>query len=138
MNEKEKEKYILNFIYTILNDKRNQNRYCTTMFGKLDENKFVRLADCISYLENNYKELLRKEYIMEEKTSEELFDDLGLYLERETPFDFELKNDDDKIIKINKERREIACFNYYDGFEYLTLEELQAINKKVEELGWVK
>ena len=75
---------------------------------------------------------------MEEKTSEELFDDLGLYLERETPFDFELKNDDDKIIKINKERREIACFNYYDGFEYLTLEELQAINKKVDELGWVK
>ena len=75
---------------------------------------------------------------MEEKTSEELFDDLGLYLERETPFDFELKNDDDKIIKINKERREIACFNYYDGFEYLTLEELQEINKKVEELGWIK
>lgn len=61
MNEKEKEKYILNFIYTILNDKRNQNRYCTTIFGKLDENKFVRLADCISYLENKYKELLRKE-----------------------------------------------------------------------------
>ena len=51
-------------------------------------------------------------------------------------FEFEVKNDDDKVIKINKERKEIACFNYYDGFEYLTLEELQAINKKVEELGW--
>ena len=69
-----------------------------------------------------------------EKTSDELFDDLGLWLERETPFDFEVKNDDDKVIKLNKERREIACFNYYDGFEYLTLQELQAINKKCKEL----
>ena len=43
-----------------------------------------------------------------EKTSEELFDDLGLWLERETPFDFEVKNDDDKVIKFNKERREIV------------------------------
>ena len=73
-----------------------------------------------------------------EKSAEELFDDLGLWLERETPFDFEVKNDDDKVIKFNKERREIACFNYYDGFEYLTLQELQAINKKVLELGWLK
>lgn len=37
MNEKEKEKYILKFIYRILTDSRNQNRYCTTMFGNLDE-----------------------------------------------------------------------------------------------------
>ena len=73
-----------------------------------------------------------------EKTAEELFDDLGLWLERETPFDFEVKNDDDKVIKFNKERREIACFNYYDGFEYLTLQELQAINKKCKELGWIE
>ena len=71
---------------------------------------------------------------MKEKTAEELFEDLGLWLERETPFDFEVKNDDDKVIKFNKERREIACFNYYDGFEYLTLQELQAINKKCKEL----
>ena len=71
-----------------------------------------------------------------EKTADEMFDDLGLWLERETPFEFEVKNDDDKVIKINKERKEIACFNYYDGFEYFTLKELQAINKKVEELGW--
>ena len=75
-----------------------------------------------------------------EKTADDLFDDLGLWLERETPFDFEVKNDDDKVIKINKERKEIACFNYYDGydgFEYLTLQELQAINKKCQELGWI-
>lgn len=70
-------------------------------------------------------------------SADEMFDNLGLWLEKETPFEFEVKNDDDKVIKINKERKEIACFNYYDGFEYLTLEELQAINKKVEELEWM-
>ena len=61
MDEKEKEKYILKFMYRILTDSRNQNRYCTTMFGNLNENKIVRLEDCISYLENKYQELLRKE-----------------------------------------------------------------------------
>jgi hypothetical protein len=69
-------------------------------------------------------------------SADEMFEELGLRLENDSPFEFEVKNDDDKVIKINKERKEIACFNYYDGFEYLTLEELQAINKKVEELGW--
>mgnify|MGYP004496347155 FL=1 len=69
--------------------------------------------------------------------ADEMFEELGLRLENDSPFEFEVKNDDDKVIKINKERKEIACFNYYDGFEYLTLEELQAINKKVEELGWM-
>ena len=73
----------------------------------------------------------------EEITADEMFDDLGLWLERENPFEFEVKNDDDKVIKINKERKEIACFNYYDGFEWLTLKELQAINEKVKELGWI-
>ena len=61
MDEKEKEKYILKFMYRILTDSRNQNKYCTTMFGNLNENKIVRLEDCISYLENKYQELLRKE-----------------------------------------------------------------------------
>ncbi len=75
---------------------------------------------------------------MKEKAADEMFEELGLRLENDSPFEFEVKNDDDKVIKINKERKEIACFNYYDGFEYLTLEELQAINKKVEELGWMK
>lgn len=41
MDEKEKEKYILKFIYKILTDSRNQNRYCTTMLENLDEDKVV-------------------------------------------------------------------------------------------------
>lgn len=58
MDKKEKEKLILRFIYKILSDNRNQNRYCTTMFGNLDEDKVVRLGDCINYLENKYQELV--------------------------------------------------------------------------------
>lgn len=61
MNEKEKEKYILKFIYRILTDDRNQNRYCTTMFGDFIENKLVSLGDCTSYLENKYQELVGEE-----------------------------------------------------------------------------
>lgn len=57
----EKEKYVLKFIYMILTDKRNQNRYCTTMFGNLDEDKVVGLGDCINYLENKYQELVGEE-----------------------------------------------------------------------------
>ena len=58
-------------------------------------------------------------------SADEMFEELGLRLENDSPFEFEVKNDDDKVIKINKERKEIACFNYYDGFEYLTLESLE-------------
>ena len=70
--------------------------------------------------------------------ADKMFEDLGLWLERENTVYFEVKNDEDKVIQINKERKEIACFNYYDGFERITLEELKAINEKVKELGWEK
>lgn len=61
MDENEKEKYILKFMYRILTDSRNQNRYCTTMFGNFVENKLVSLGDCISYLKNKYQELFGEE-----------------------------------------------------------------------------
>ena len=61
MDEKEKEKYILKFIYRILTDSRNQNRYCSTRYGNLVEDKTVSLGDCISYLENKYLEIESEE-----------------------------------------------------------------------------
>lgn len=45
------------------------------------------------------------------------------------------KNEDDKIIKFNNDKT-ISCVNFYDGFESITMQELQAINEKVKELGW--
>lgn len=56
----EKEKYVLKFIYMILTDKRNQNRYCSTVLGNMEENKIVGLGDCMEYLENKYQELVKR------------------------------------------------------------------------------
>lgn len=30
----------------------------------------------------------------------------------------------------------IDCYDYYYGSDYITMQELQAINEKVKELGW--
>lgn len=43
---------------------------------------------------------------------------------------------EDKIITFNLDRKNITCTNFYDGFEVIIMQELQAINKKVEELHW--
>lgn len=61
MSEEEKEIKIISFIYRILTDKRNQNRYCSTMYGNIEEDKIIRLNDCIEYLEKKYKELVTNE-----------------------------------------------------------------------------
>lgn len=42
----------------------------------------------------------------------------------------------DKIISF-RNNKEIATFNTYDGFEAITMQELQAINIKCKELGWI-
>lgn len=52
----EKEIDILKFIYIILTDNRNQNRYCTTVFGNLNKDRTIRLDDCLSYIENKLLE----------------------------------------------------------------------------------
>lgn len=61
MNEKEKEIYCIKFIYRILSDKRVFNRFSCTYFGNIEENKTVRLNDCIDYIVDKYKELDVKE-----------------------------------------------------------------------------
>ena len=47
-------------------------------------------------------------------------------------------NGNDKLEKIISFRNNetFACLNFYDSYEEITILELQAINKKVEELGW--
>lgn len=42
----------------------------------------------------------------------------------------------DKIISFRNDKS-IAVFNAYDEIESITMQELQAINKKCEELGWI-
>ena len=44
---------------------------------------------------------------------------------------------EDKIITFNLDKKGITCTNFYSGFEIIDMQELQAINKKCEELGWI-
>lgn len=81
---------------------------------------------------------------MKEKTADEMFKDLGYKKIVDTPTNFIYQNK-----KNNKEIRfykiykcvEISLIEFDESEEnsiFFTMQELQAINKKVEELGWKK
>lgn len=73
--------------------------------------------------------------VEDEETADEMFKKLGYekykYLEHIDYF----QEKTDKIISFRNDKN-IGLINAYDGFEYITMQELKAINKKVEELGW--
>ena len=71
-----------------------------------------------------------------EKTADELFKELGYEIDgKETKLEVEYINDDKKIIYFDKYRKVILSYNEYDeNAEELTLQDLQAINKKMREL----
>ena len=59
IEETRKELRILNFIYRVLNDKRNTNRYWSTRVGNIDEyDKMITYSDCIKYIEEKYKNIV--------------------------------------------------------------------------------
>lgn len=68
--------------------------------------------------------------------ADKIFDELGYkrydYLEH---IDY-YNEQDEKIISF-RNNKTVVAFNVYDGFEEITIEELQAINEKVKELGWL-
>ncbi len=74
---------------------------------------------------------------MKEKTADEMFTLLGYYrcdyLDHVDYYNKKLE----KFISFRKNGT-FACFNYDDEPAEITMQELQAINKKVEELGWIK
>ena len=73
-----------------------------------------------------------------EKTADEMFDDEGMWLEDEDQCSMMRKNDDNKVININKLTREVDCFGYYTQETYpITLNELKAIYKYCKEQGWL-
>lgn len=73
---------------------------------------------------------------MKEKTADEMFEELGYYkqnyLEHLDYYNEKLE----KIISF-RNNKTFACLNFYDSYEEITILELQAINKKVEELEWM-
>ena len=77
---------------------------------------------------------------MKEKTADEMFEELG-YMTDENEYFIEYRKQKEnccKFIKFDLIDKAFTSFYYIipDRQSYLTMEELQAINKKVEELGW--
>lgn len=78
---------------------------------------------------------------MKEKTADELFEELG-YKKFNKKHDFEnikyYKNDDNILYFDEKDKSFYKSGEYDSMCDDITMQELQAINKKVEELGWIE
>lgn len=76
---------------------------------------------------------------MKEKTADEMFEELG-YKKFNKKHDFEnikYYKDDDNILYFDEKDKSFYKSGEYDEMcDDITMQELQAINKKVEELGW--
>ena len=67
-----------------------------------------------------------------EKTADEMFEELGYKKNFEDKYRANYENDGfETIINFDKEYKDVRVYN--NGFD---MQELQAINKKVQELGW--
>ena len=80
-----------------------------------------------------------EKYPIKLETADKMFEKLGFKIDgQETKLEVEYINDDKKIIYFDKYRKVILSYNEYDeNTEELTLQDLQAINKKCQELGWI-
>ena len=76
---------------------------------------------------------------MENKTADEMFEGLGYKKLLTQLADVEYYKDDDNVIYFRMSNKSFNKSGEYDGMcDYITMQELQAINKKCEELGWVE
>ncbi len=78
---------------------------------------------------------------MKEKTADELFEELGYEENEENDYYIEYQKQEEcccKFIKLDLIDKSFTNFYYVvpEKQSYLSMQELQAINKKVEELGW--
>lgn len=80
---------------------------------------------------------------MKEKTADEMLEELGYKKLEENDYYIEYRKqgkDYSKFIKFDLMDKSFTSFYYVvpDKQAYLAMQELQAINKKVEELRWIK
>ena len=68
--------------------------------------------------------------------ADEMFEELGYWLDCENYNMCIWVNDYNEVIKFNKEYKEFYKAVGNEQFEYISMQELQAINEKVKELGW--
>lgn len=75
-----------------------------------------------------------------EKSADEMFKELGYRLDKyySTEYKLKYKKDDDNIYYFNLRYNDFYKSGEYDGMcGSTTMQELQAINKKCKELGWL-
>ena len=48
--DKRKEELVLGFIFNILTNNTVMNKWCWSMYGNIEKDETVRLADCINYI----------------------------------------------------------------------------------------
>ena len=73
---------------------------------------------------------------MNEKTADDMFKELE-YKKYDYVEEIEYYHGiTDKVISF-RDNKTIKVYDYYDGTAPITMKELQIINKKVEELGWL-
>lgn len=76
--------------------------------------------------------------VEEELTADEMFEKLG-YENLPTEINFggiDIYGKEDKRIEFFNDKT-YAVYNSIDNFEYIDMQELQAINMKCKELGWI-
>ena len=70
--------------------------------------------------------------------ADEMFEKLEYYLDIENKDILILINDNYEEIIFNKIIKKFSKKRYHYDFCYISIQELQAINEKVKELGWIK
>lgn len=75
-----------------------------------------------------------------EKSADEMFEELGYIKDINDDYEIEYRRSNSYINfdKTNKELSKGIEYDYYYGIKQITMQELQAINKKVEEMRVVR
>ena len=72
-----------------------------------------------------------------EKSADEMFEELGYKKDNYTEIEILYRKDENHIIRFWKKGKRIIKQNEDGWYMSITMQELQAINKKCKELGWL-
>ena len=118
------------------NDITYCSRECANMECKRNQKHLPKGAKYISMAEYTDCRSYNREKMLSE--ADEMFERLG-YEKKETPREIKFIKQEapcEKTIIFLKEFREFCCKDPIGEYDYVTMAELKAINKKCQELGW--
>lgn len=76
--------------------------------------------------------------ILHKETAKELFEKLGYKKQDKRLIEAWVNDKSKNVIVFNRVFRNVSAMNEYDTRAILNMKELQAINKRIEELEWIK